>query len=133
VSTNQHPDGFVMAARQTKRKGGRPCIPPAPRDAAETRALIAAEVVKTKPRERTLRHFYRLLRAFEQSEAQAAGDLKNKLLEEANRLKREEIAETRREYQRRFDLGPLGVRVMRQRIAELERTVAELEADGRAE
>ena len=122
----------TLTPQRPKNRGGRPCIPPAPRDAAETRALIAGEVVKTKPRERTLRHFYRLLRAFEQAEAQAAGDLKNELLEEANRLKQEELAETRREYQRRFDLGPLGVRVMRQRIAELERKVAELEADGRA-
>jgi hypothetical protein len=47
---------------------------------------------------------------------------------EANRLKQEELAEMRREYQRRFDLGPLGVRVMRQRIAELEAKVRMFEA-----
>ena len=48
--------------------------------------------------------------------------------DEANRLRQSEIELKRHEYQRRFDLGPLGVRVMRQRIAELEGKVAELEA-----
>jgi hypothetical protein len=34
----------------------------------------------------------------------------------------------RKDGRRRFDLGPLGVKVMRQRIAELEETIAGLEA-----
>jgi hypothetical protein len=113
---------------RSKNKGGRPCIPPAPQNATQCRALIATEVVKTKPRQRTLTCLYRLLKAFERAEDSAAADLKNQLQAEANRLKQEELAEMRREYQRRFDLGPLGVRVMRQRIAELEGKVAELEA-----
>jgi hypothetical protein len=75
-----------------------------------------------------LTSLHRLLKAFERAEEAAAADLKNQLQAESNRLKQEELAETRREYQRRFDLGPLGVRVMRQRIAELEEKVAELEA-----
>jgi hypothetical protein len=122
----------ITTTPRPKNKGGRPPLPAPPKDAAECRALIASETVKTKPRERSLRGFYRLLKAFERAADAAAADAKTKAIVEQNRLKQEELAETRREYQRRFDLGPLGVRVMRQRIAELERTVAELEADGRA-
>jgi len=62
------------------------------------------------------------------AEDSAAADLKNQLQAEANRLRQSEIELKRHEYQRRFDLGPLGVKVMRQRIAELEGKVAELEA-----
>jgi hypothetical protein len=67
--------------------------------------LIAQETVKTKPRERTLRFLYRLLKAFERADAQAAAELKNELLDEANRLKRAELDLKRAEYQRRYELG----------------------------
>jgi hypothetical protein len=117
-----------MTDQTIKRKGGRPPLPPAPQNAGDCRTLIAAETVRTKPRERTLRYLYRLLRAFVAAEDAERTDAKTKALDEANRLKQSEIDFRRVEYQRRFDLGPLGVKVMRQRIAELEEKVAELEA-----
>jgi len=117
-----------MIGPTLKRKGGRPPLPPAPQNAGDCRTLIAAETVRTKPRERTLRYLYRLLKAFERADDAAAADLKTRVQDEANRLRQSEIELKRHEYQRRFDLGPLGVRVMRQRIAELEGKVAELEA-----
>lgn len=94
-----------MTDQTIKRKCGRPPLPPAPQNAAETRQLIAAEVVKTNPRERTLRHLRLLLRAFERAEVQAAADLKNKLLAEQVRLA--EAANTLKadEYRRRRELG----------------------------
>jgi hypothetical protein len=88
-----------------KRKAGRPPLPPAPQNAADTRALIAGEIVKTKPRERTLRHLYRLLKVFERADVQSAAELKNRLLDEANRLKQAELEVKRAEYQRRYELG----------------------------
>ena len=118
-----------MTDQTIKRKGGRPPLPPAPQNAGDCRTLIAAETVRAKPRERTLRYLYRLLRAFVAAEDAERTDAKTKALDEANRLKQSEIDLRRAEYQRRFDLGPLGVRVMRQRIAELEGKVAELEAN----
>jgi hypothetical protein len=117
-----------MIGPTLKRKGGRPPLPPAPQNAGDCRTLIAAETVRTKPRERMLRYLYRLLRAFVAAEDAERTDAKTKALDEANRVKQSEIDLRRAEYQRRFDLGPLGVRVMRQRIAELEGKVAELEA-----
>ena len=122
-----------MTGPTLKRKGGRPPLPPAPQNAGDCRTLIAAETVRTKPRERTLRYLYRLLKAFERADDAAAADLKTRVQDEANRLKQEELAETRREYQRRFDLGPLGVRLMRQRIAELEGKVRMFEAGFQSE
>jgi hypothetical protein len=117
-----------MTGPTLKRRAGRPPLPPAPQNAGDCRTLIAAETVRTKPRERTLRYLYRLLRAFVAAEEAARTDAKTKALDEANRLKQSEIDLRRAEYQRRFDLGPLGVKVMRQRIVELEEKVAELEA-----
>jgi hypothetical protein len=118
-----------MTDQTLKRKGGRPPLPPAPLNAGDCRTLVAAESVKTNPRERTLRHLYRLLKAFERAEVQAATELKTKALTDANELKAAELELKRAEYQRRFDLGPLGVKVMRQRIAELEERVRTLEAE----
>jgi hypothetical protein len=112
-----------------KRKAGRPPLPPAPENAGDCRILIGQETVKTVPRERTLRYLYKLLRAFERGEVQAAMELKNRLADEANALKRNELELKHREYQRRFDLGPLGVRVMRQQIAELKERVRTLETE----
>jgi hypothetical protein len=97
--------------------------------------LIAEEVVKCKPRASRLRVLYRLLRAFERGDIQAASDLKTKALETANRLKQESLDLKRLEYQRRFALGPVGVRRMQEKIEKLEAEnltlkaqVAELEA-----
>ncbi len=118
-----------MTDQILKRKGGRPPLPPAPQNADDCRALIAQETVKTKPRQRTLMYLYRLLKAFERADVQAAAESKNRLLDEANRLKTAELELKRAEYQRRFDLGPLGVKVMRQQILELKERAASLEAE----
>jgi hypothetical protein len=67
--------------------------------------LIAQETVKTKPRERTLRYLYRLLRVFVTAEDAARVEAKTKALEEANRLKSAEVELKRAEYQRRYALG----------------------------
>jgi hypothetical protein len=67
--------------------------------------LIAHETVKTKPRERTLRYLYRLLRVFVTAEDAARVEAKTKALEEANRLKAEELELKRAEYRRRHALG----------------------------
>ena len=67
--------------------------------------LIAQETVKTKPRERTLRYLYRLLRVFVTAEDAARVEAKTKALEEANRLKSEELELKRAEYRRRHALG----------------------------
>ena len=89
----------------TVKGKGRPPLPPAPQNAEDVRTLIAQETVKTKPRERTLRYLYRLLKAFERADAQAATDGNNKLLAEANVLQRTKNELMRAEYQRRYALG----------------------------
>jgi len=88
-----------------KRKAGRPPLPPAPQNAADCRVLIGLETVRTKPRERTLRYLYRLLRVFVAAEDAARAEVKTKALEEANRLKQAELELKRAEYQRRYALG----------------------------
>jgi hypothetical protein len=88
-----------------KRRGGRPPIPPAPQNSADCRALIAQETVKTKPRVRTLRCLYRLLKTFLAAEDTARADAKTRALEDQNRLKAEEIELRRAEYRRRHALG----------------------------
>jgi hypothetical protein len=94
-----------MTDQILKRRAGRPPIPPAPQNAADCRTLIAQETVKTTPRERSLRYLYRLLKAFERADVQAAAELKNQLLDEANRLKQAEFALKQAEYRRRYELG----------------------------
>jgi hypothetical protein len=88
-----------------KRRGGRPPLPPAPQNSGDCRALIAIETVKTKPRRRTLQCLYRLLKAFVVAEDAARFEAKTKALEDANRLKQEELVLKRAEYQRRYALG----------------------------
>ena len=88
-----------------KRRGGRPPIPPAPQTAADCRALIARETVKTKPRERTLRCLYRLLKVFVAAEDTARIEARTRALDEANTLKQEELELRRAEYRRRHALG----------------------------
>lgn len=89
----------------TLRRNGRPPLPLAPQNAEDIRTLIAQETVKTKPRERTLRYLYRLLKAFERADAQRSADEANRLSAETNATKREELALKRAEYQRRYALG----------------------------
>jgi hypothetical protein len=88
-----------------KRRGGRPPIPPAPHNSADVRALIAQESVKTKPRVRTLRCLYRLLKVFVAAEDTARVEAKTRALEDQNRLKQEELELRKKEYQRRRELG----------------------------
>lgn len=92
-----------------RKKGGRPPLPPAPKNASDTRALIAQEVVKTKPSQSRLRYLRALLHSFEdaevQAKAEAAAVSANRLQQEASDLKRAEIEQKRLEYQRRRELG----------------------------
>jgi hypothetical protein len=88
-----------------KRRGGRPPIPPAPQNSADVRTLIAQETVKTKPRVRTLRSLYRLLKVFVAAEDAARVEAKTRALEDQNRLKAEELELRRAEYRRRHALG----------------------------
>lgn len=88
-----------------KRRGGRPPIPPPPQNSAECRKLIAQETVKTKPRERTLRCLYRLLRVFVAAEEAARMEAKTRAIEDQNRLVQEELELRRAEYRRRHALG----------------------------
>jgi uncharacterized coiled-coil DUF342 family protein len=87
-------------ALNPKNKGGRPPLAAPPQTAAETRALIASEIVKTTPNASKLRHLQKLLKSQEHSEelavTQAAAERANRLLAESNELRR---AEYRRRYQ----------------------------------
>lgn len=94
-----------MTNTTQERRGGRPPIPPAPQNSADVRALIAQETVKTKPRVRTLRCLYRLLKVFVSAEDTARVEAKTRALEEQNRLKAEELELRRAEYRRRHALG----------------------------
>jgi hypothetical protein len=89
----------------TVKQRGRPPLPPAPQNAGDCQMLIARETVKTKPRERTLRYLYRLLRVFVAAEDAARVEAKTKALEETNRLKQQEIELKWAEYRRRHALG----------------------------
>jgi len=92
-----------------RHKGGRPPLSPAPTCASDTRALIAQEIVKTKPSASRLRSLRALLKSFEDAEAQAkaeaAAAAANRLQQEANDLKRADIEQKRLEYQRRREVG----------------------------
>src|ERR1039458_7522915 len=89
-------------ALNPKNRGGRPPLAAPPQTAAETRSLIATEIVKTTPNATKLRHLQKLLKsqehAEEQAETQAAAERANRLLAEANELRRTE-------YQRRYHLS----------------------------
>jgi FtsZ-binding cell division protein ZapB len=89
-------------ALNPKNRGGRPPLAAPPQTAAETRALIASEIVKTTPNASKLRHLQKLLESQEHAEeravTQAAAERANRLLAEANELRRTE-------YQRRYQLS----------------------------
>jgi hypothetical protein len=110
-----------------KNKGGHPFTP---RNAEEVRHRIAAETVKTNPREQRLRNLYRLLKAFVQAEQQRRDEARARALEEANALKAAEVQLRRAEYQRRYNKseGGLGLVNLRRENDALRRRVAELEA-----
>jgi len=89
-------------ALNPKNRGGRPPLAAPPQTAAETRAIIAMEIVKTTPNATNLRHLQKLLKsqehAEEQAVTQAAAERANRLLADANELRRTE-------YQRRYQLS----------------------------
>jgi uncharacterized coiled-coil DUF342 family protein len=80
-------------ALNPKNKGGRPSLAAPPLTAAETRALIAIEIVKTTPNATKLRHLQKLLKSQEHAEDQAAAERANRLLAEANELKRSDTTQ----------------------------------------
>lgn len=109
-----------------RKKGGRPPLAAPPQTAAETRALIAAELVKTTPNGFKVRQMQKLLtsqqQAEEHAEVQAAANRANGLAAEANALKRAE-------YQRRYQLGEqkLGQKLDAAENAALQKTIASLQ------
>jgi chromosome segregation ATPase len=86
----------------TKNRGGRPALALPPKTSADTRGLIAVELVKTKSNTFKVRQLQKLLlsqqQAEEHSATQAAAQRANQLLAESNELKRSE-------YRRRYELG----------------------------
>ena len=119
-----------MSETILKRKGGRPPLPPAPQNAAECRALIAAETVKTTPRERTLRALYKLLRAMERAQDAERREREVTATEKAIALNAAELELKRKDYLLRMAKGPLAAKVIeqqRKKIEELEQRVVELE------
>jgi DNA repair exonuclease SbcCD ATPase subunit len=80
------------------RKGGRPRNPEPPKNAADVRLLIGAEIVKAKPKR--LRALQNLLASFEDAEKQEVLERQNRLQQEANELRR-------LDYQRRQQKGSL--------------------------
>jgi hypothetical protein len=112
-------------------RGGRPKLSP-PRNADECRALIAAEVIRHKPREMMLRGLFRLLNEYKQHEKSPLELKRLELVEQANRQKQDEIELTKQEaalrsaeYRRRFAGMPHGQR-------NLLKTVERLEAENAA-
>jgi hypothetical protein len=117
-----------MTDQTLKRKGGRPPLPPAPQNADDCRALIAAEVVRSNPRVRSLAFFYKLLRAFERAEAQTAAETKARALEGTARVRRESLELRKSDYRLRFAQKPLGVRSLLVESERLKARIRELEA-----
>lgn len=112
-------------------RGGRPKLSP-PADAAATRALIAAEVIRHKPRELMLRGLFRILNEYKQQEKSPLELKRLELLEQANRQKQDEIELKKQqaalqaaEYRRRFAGMTHGAK-------QLLRTIERLEAENSA-
>jgi hypothetical protein len=123
----------IVKPEVKRNRGGRPSFPPAPTNATECRALIAAEVVRHKPRELTLRGLYRLLKEFSAAEKNPVELRKLEALEQANRqrqeeleLKRQEAALRHAEYKRRFAGMPHGAQQLLRTVARLEQENAAL-------
>ncbi len=118
-----------MIGPTLKRKGGRPCLPAPPENASECRTLIAAETVKAKPREQTLRALYKLLKAFERAAAQQATDERNRLLADQNRIQAELLALRTAEHRRRFAMMPHGQQQLLKQVETLKAQVKRLELE----
>jgi hypothetical protein len=103
------------------RKGGRPRNPEPPKNAADVRLLIGAEIVKAKPKR--LRALQNLLASFEDAEKQEVLERQNRLQQEANELRR-------LDYQRRQQKGSLLLASRKEPmiIESLNRQLAEQEA-----
>jgi hypothetical protein len=130
--TTQLEEIVKAEAAPMKRKGGRPPIPSAPLNADECRALIAAEVIRSKPKEHTLRGLFRLLNEYKQHEKSPLELKRLELVEQANRQKQEEIELKKQqaalqaaEYRRRFAGMTHGAK-------QLLRTIERLEAENAA-
>jgi hypothetical protein len=123
-------------AAPMKRKGGRPPIPSAPLNAEEVRKLIAAEVVRHKPRELMLRGLFRLLNEYKQHEKSPLELRKIEIQEAVNRQKQEELDIKKQEgllraaeYKRRFAGMPHGARQLLKTLERLEKENAALKLE----
>ena len=120
-------------AAPMKRKGGRPPTPSAPLNADECRALIAAEVIRHRPRELMLRGLFRLLNEYKQHEKSPLELKRLELVDQANRQKQEEIelkkqaiSAKKLDYRLRFSQSPVGARQLLVSNDKLLRENAEL-------
>lgn len=118
-----------------RNRGGRPKLSP-PQNADECRRLIAAEVIRTKPREMMLRGLFRLLNEYKQHEKSPLELKRLELSETANRqkqdeldLKRQDAALRSAEYRRRFAGMPHGQRNLLKTLERLEKENAALKLE----
>ena len=116
-------------------RGGRPKLTP-PADAAATRALIAAEIIRHKPREMMLRGLFRLLKIYERERVTPLELRRVEALELATRQKQEELDLKRQdqllrsaEYRRRFAGMPHGQRNLLKTLERLETENAALKLE----
>ena len=116
-------------------RGGRPKLSP-PADAAACRALIAAEVIRHKPKELMLRGLFRLLNEYKQHEKSPLELKRLELLEQTNRQKQQELDLRKQEgllrsaeYRRRFAGMPHGQRNLLKTVERLEQENAELKLE----
>ena len=121
----------IVKPEVKRNRGGRPKLSP-PQNANECRRLIAAEVIRTRPRELMLRGLFRLLNEYKQHEKSPLELKRLELSETANRQKQDEIELKKQqaalqsaEYRRRFAGMPHGAR-------QLLKTVERLEAENAA-
>jgi hypothetical protein len=123
----------IVKPEVKRNRGGRPPVPSPPQNADECRALIAAEVVRHKPRELMLRGLFRLLNEYKQHEKSPLELKRLELLEQVNRQKQEELDLKKQdqllrsaEYRRRFAGMPHGAQKLLRTVARLEQENAEL-------
>jgi hypothetical protein len=122
----------MMSEQPKPNRGGRPKLTP-PADAVATRALIAQEVIRHKPREMMLRGLFRLLKIYEREHATPLELRRVEALEQANKdkaaeleIKKQDAALRHAEYRRRFAGMPHGQRQLLKTIERLEAENAEL-------
>ena len=116
-------------------RGGRPKLSP-PQNADECRRLIAAEVIRHKPREMMLRGLFRLLNEYKQHEKSPLELKRLELSETANRQKQQELDLKRQdqllrsaEYRRRFAGMPHGQQKLLKSLKRLETENAALKLE----